>query len=292
MDATTGAVTPALPLVKADYLRRGIGTVEGWLNMSTAVYLSGLEVVQRSAGPDGDVCEIGIHHGRSFLCLALGLPGNQRAIAIDLFPDPAENVDGRDKRALFERNLARHGARLESVEVIRTSSLELERLGFLLPGRRFRIFSVDGGHTTEITLNDLVVAERTILDGGLVVLDDVLNPHWLGVITALFQYWSKGGTLVPAVLVPNKLVLSTTTEHAAAWRRRMRDGFAAGLTKSDVPLGEYEIDVYGDHAWLVADDAGGVGPTAAAGSRRWITRRMPWLARRVNRLRAVLRGRA
>jgi len=287
MPPVSGDLTPAFPLVKAEYLRRGINQVEGWLNLSTAIYLSGLEVLQRGIGPAGDVCEIGIHHGKSFLCLALGLPAGERAVAVDLFPDPADNVDGRDKRAIFEHNAARHGA--APPEVVRTSSLELERLGFVDKGRRFRIFSIDGAHTIEITLNDLAVAERTVLEGGLVVLDDVLNPHWLAVITALFQYWSDGGTLVPAVLVPNKLILATSPESAAIWRKLMRGAFGAGLTKADVALGQHQIDVYGNHTWVVADEMGGTGQVAQPplGRRvgRALARRMPRLARRVRALR-------
>src|SRR5262245_28607108 len=98
-----GKTTPTLPKAKAIYLRDGMTHVAGWLNPSTAVYLSSLEVLQRTAGPRGDVCEIGIHHGLSFLCLALDLPADQHAVAVDVFGGPG-NVDGsgRGNRRAFE----------------------------------------------------------------------------------------------------------------------------------------------------------------------------------------------
>lgn len=267
---------PILPTAKATYLRTGMDQVDGWLNPSTAAYLSGLEVVQRATGPAGDVVEIGIHHGKSFLCLALGLPPEQRAVAIDVFEDRAANVDnsGRGDRGIFERNLAVHGAG-DNVDVVQASSLDLADRGFLARGRRFRIFSIDGGHTAEITENDLRLADQTVLDGGLVVLDDVLNRHWLGVITGLFSYLAGGGSLVPAALVPNKLLLATSMDQAKSYRALLTEHFAAGLEKTGVTLAGHDIDVYGEMPWLVPDEAGTLG--ALGGPRRDATGRGPHL---------------
>jgi predicted O-methyltransferase YrrM len=166
--------TPVLPLSKAEYLRRGVGEVRGWLIPSTAVYLSSLEVLQRADGPAGDVCEIGIHHGRSFLCLALGLPDGDRAVAIDVFDDVEANVDnsGKGDRTIFEQNLKEHGAG-DNVEIIQASSLDLERRNFVGEGRGSASFGRLG--TRPRSPNDLSLAERTVIDGGLVVLDDVLS---------------------------------------------------------------------------------------------------------------------
>lgn len=312
--------TPTLPRAKAAYLRGGMDEVTGWLNPSTAVYLAGLEVLQRAAEVTGDVVEIGIHHGKSFLALALDLPADQRAVAIDVFEDRAANVDGsgRGDRAVFEQNLATHGAG-RNVEIVQSSSLDLAEQGFVTAGRRFRIFSIDGGHTAEITRNDLWLAEHTVIERGLVVLDDVLNRHWTGVITGLFHYWAEGGALVPVALVPNKLLLATSVDEAKAYRALLDEHFRPGLEKADVPLGGHVVDVYGEMPWLVPDDEGGAGPVGggrrdATGRGRMVAvpeshlaelenqlrlhqlplhrkaaRRMPWLAARVRPLVRVAR---
>jgi len=156
---TNAHLTPPLPKAKADYLRGGMAHVKGWIAPSTAVYLSSLEVLQRREGTGGDICEIGIHHGLSFLSLAIALPAGERAVAIDVF-DGGGNVDnsGEGDRRIFERNVTRHGGDLSAIDVIQASSLELDRLGFTGQGRRFRLFSIDGGHTAEITCSDLRVA--------------------------------------------------------------------------------------------------------------------------------------
>lgn len=263
--------TPPLPLAKAEYLRGGITGVTGWLNPSTALYLSGLEVLQRQIPVAGDVCEIGVHHGKSFLTLAVGLPDDQRAVAVDVFDDQQANIDssGCGDRAVFETNLAAHGAG-RCVEVVKASSLRLEELGFVAAGRRFRMFSIDGGHTIEATANDLRIAERTVVDDGVVVLDDLLNPRWLGVITGLFRYWAEGGTLVPAVVVPGKLLLTSTLDQAQAYRQLMSTHFRAAMEAPRVPLGDHEVAVYGEVPWIVRDDAGGAG--LLAGSARLTAR--------------------
>jgi hypothetical protein len=255
----TSADALTFPRVKADYLREGLTTVTGFCNSSTATYLSGLEVLQRGLPVEGDVCEIGVHHGKSFLCLALGLPPGQRAVAIDVFENQAANLDksGRGDREIFEKHLARLGC--GEVEILESSSLELARFGFFERGRRFRFFSIDGGHTADVTHNDLKVADQTVVSGGLVVLDDLLNPHWLGVMSGLFNYWAAGGTLVPALLTPNKLILTTSDEHARTYRDLMRAHFREGTTKFNVPIGGGEVDVYGDYPWIITDDHGGTG---------------------------------
>jgi hypothetical protein len=258
------STTPPLPVSKADYLRDGMSEVRGWLHRSTAVYLSAIEVLQRELGIDGDVCEIGVHHGKSFLCLALGLPAGHKAVAIDLFENRALNVDhsGWGDRAILERNLAAHGAGT-NVTIIAADSMKLDEVGFLSPGRRFRLFSIDGGHTPAVTCNDLFVAERTIADRGLVILDDFLNPRWLGVITGLFRYWSSSGALMPVAALPGKLLLTTSLDQTKTYQELLGTHFGRARIKRQVPLGNHEIDVYGDYAWTVLDDMGRTGPVAA-----------------------------
>lgn len=262
--------TPELPIVKADYLRGGMGQVHGWLNASTAVYMSSLEVLQQRAGIRGDVCEIGVHHGKSYFSMALGLPDGDSGVAIDVFGDQEANLDnsGKGDQESFEGHLTRLGIR-QATEVIAASSLALEEQGFLAKGRRFRLFSVDGGHTADVARNDLELAERTIVDDGIVVLDDVLNRHWLGVISGLFEYWNKGGTLVPAFLIPDRLVLTRTEEKADEYRKLMDENFAGSREKAGVPIGSGSgfVDVYGQASWVVRDVAGGEGLLPGPGHR-------------------------
>ncbi len=42
---------------------------------------------------------------------------------------------------------------------------------------KWRLLSVDGGHTFEVTLHDLMLASCTVMEGGIVVVDDILSKN-------------------------------------------------------------------------------------------------------------------
>lgn len=81
----------------------------------------------------------------------------------------------------------------------------------------FRMLSVDGGHTLEITLHDLMLASCVIQDGGLVILDDFPNPAWLGVAEALMHWVHAQDRLVPFMHGANKLWF-TTPSHVQEYK--------------------------------------------------------------------------
>ena len=237
----------ALPPGLARYLDSGVGSVEGWLSPTTAEIVARLLARQTQAGLRGDVCEIGVHHGKFFLVLANATLPGERAVAVDVFSDQHKNIDqsGHGDRSIFERHLAHH-AETANVDIIQESSLDLEPTGFL--SRRFRFISIDGGHTASAVLNDLRLAERTLLPGGVAALDDLLSHNWTGVLTGLVRYLAEGGTLVPFALPPNKLLLTTGAAFAEQSRRLLRQDHACVLAKPDLEFLGVSIDSYDERA--------------------------------------------
>jgi hypothetical protein len=71
-----------------------------------------------------------------------------------------------------------------------------------------RFFSIDGGHTAAHTLNDLQIANECISNEGIVILDDIMNPWWSGVIEGFVKFLQSSPTLVPVAMGHNKLYLS------------------------------------------------------------------------------------
>jgi hypothetical protein len=69
-----------------DYLSK-LDTVEGWLNPTSAAAMIFVMRLQEERGLRGDAAEIGVYHGKSFLCLCAGLRRDETAIAIDIFED-------------------------------------------------------------------------------------------------------------------------------------------------------------------------------------------------------------
>jgi hypothetical protein len=201
-----------------NYLDNGFHTVEGWASdqlFQTIDLLSSLDI-NRSGG----CAEIGVHRGKFYLLLNQVVDAGERSWAIDVFDNQELNVDGSgsgwsDYLATFQANLqkfdAHGGANTEIVVGDSTDpALNLEsRIGL----GALRFMSVDGGHTAEHTISDLHLASRVISNQGVVILDDILNPHWLGVIEGAFRFLSTHPTLVPFAIGHNKLYLCKLSYH-------------------------------------------------------------------------------
>jgi hypothetical protein len=260
MPDSSALVSPPLPPERARFLTESLQGVEGFLHASTALYLAGIEVAQRGK-VFGGIAEIGVHKGKSFLAMTVGLPEGDEAVGIDIFDAQHLNADGHSVDALrdFKGHLERFGLR-DRVQIVEGSSLELEKDGFLDPGRRFRLFSVDGGHLAHHVLNDLRIAEATLVEGGVVAADDLLHQHFLGVLTGVFQYFDGGGTLTPYALTPPYKLMLTDPGSVDANKAMMRELFGAALNKADVPFHRGTIDVYGDRAWTILDTDGHRAP--------------------------------
>jgi len=220
-----------------------IDNVDGWLDKTTAIISNGLMRHQSAIGLTGPVCEIGVHHGKYFIALACGLCPNEKGIAIDLFENQDENADrsGLGDRGMFERNVARF-LYPPSITVISGNSTKLSADSISRHGA-VRFFSVDGGHTEAVTLNDLGLAERSIATGGIVALDDILHRGWTGVISGYVRYRQEGGKLRAFALVPNKLLL-TDEASAASYRNFMRTEFACFADRQGMEFIGDTIDLY------------------------------------------------
>jgi hypothetical protein len=207
------------------YCRRGHRVVEGWLLPNAIVALRELAEAQRQFGVAGPSCEIGVHHGRLFIVLHLLRTEDERSLAIDLFEQQEQNVDGsgRGSRAALLENLRRHAGGIQGVELLAANSLALtaERIVDLCGGRP-RLFSIDGGHTAEATCNDLRLAHDAVCDGGLVILDDYFNPHWPAVSEGACAFFSRdNANLAPVAIGANKFFFAKGETAAATYRRHL-----------------------------------------------------------------------
>lgn len=207
-----------------DYLRGGQAGIEGWLHLDALMLLLGLHRIQREHGTAGAVAEIGVHHGRLFLALALLRDAAEQAIAVDVFERQDLNPDrsGRGDRAAFEANLAAWGAAARTHILARDSlTLAAEEIQALAGPPGVRLFSVDGSHTFRHATNDLRLAEACLAPGGAILLDDWFHAQWPEVTEAGLIHLRGGESRVlPVALAGMKLVLVRREEHAA-WLDRL-----------------------------------------------------------------------
>lgn len=193
--------------------------VQGWLEPEVLDIVRTIDSVQRRNDISGAAAEIGVHHGKFFVGLKLLLRDEERSVAIDVFADQHLNIDrsGQGDRGKFLRNTKRwastRGLIIHQADSTTLGSAEVLRLA----GSAVRLFSVDGGHTEQIVLADMNLAEASLTPGGVVIADDVFNERWPGVAVGTLQYLEHGAGLAPFAIGFNKVFFSQP-EYAQLFR--------------------------------------------------------------------------
>jgi hypothetical protein len=208
-----------------EYVEGGMQDVEGWLEPGAIPMLRALEDEQRVAGVQGAIGEIGVHHGRLFVAMALLARPGEALLALDLFEDQHLNRDwsGAGERQAFRASVRAHLPEDAPVMEVRADSTEISGADLVaVVGGPLRLFSVDGGHTEEVVLHDLETADAAIAEGGIVLMDDFQNPLFPGAAVGASRFLVEhpARRLVPFATGGNKLWL-TTRGHAERYRRRL-----------------------------------------------------------------------
>lgn len=202
------------------YAASGHKSVRGWLTSDAATTSVTLAAEQVRMGLRGSACEIGVYHGKLFILLCLLLRSDERALAIDLFTTESDNPYGTDIRDRFLANLARHRVDTRRVDILATNSMGLVPEHIQEIAGPVRLFSVDGGHSAEETVNDLSLAAGSVIDGGLVILDDFFNPQWPAVAEGTCRFMAQDHRLEPVAVVGDRFIFSRG--NADLYRRLLR----------------------------------------------------------------------
>lgn len=212
--------TPSLnmPRRAREYAMSGHATVEGWLGVGAISTTLLLDEFHQAEKELGGVCEVGVHHGRLFILLALLRRQGEVAIAIDIFENQHLNIDfsGAGNREKFWANVDRCVGSREEIVTLCADSLTLspEEVLTVADDQKIRLFSVDGGHTTQHLLNDVKLAANVLSRRGIVIVDDFYNPDWPGVNEGVIRYLSESPALSPFCYGDNKLYLCNSRDHS------------------------------------------------------------------------------
>jgi hypothetical protein len=188
------------------YLKHGHKFVDGWMLPSAAKMIVALAAVQEAQGISGNVAEIGVHEGQLFILLYLLMRDDECAVAIDLFANQTQNIDNSGAGDLdkFRANLARHAdTRRLVVHEGDSTALDGAALKRLATGA-YRLISIDGGHTAEITAHDLAIAVEALAPRGIIIIDDCFNDMWPGVSEGVHRYFREPGNILPFAIGANK----------------------------------------------------------------------------------------
>ncbi|MBO3459378.1 class I SAM-dependent methyltransferase [Aetokthonos hydrillicola Thurmond2011] len=221
------------------YANQGLRKVQGWFAADSALVIRQLATAQNHFMITGGVGEIGVHHGKLFILLHLMLRKNERSFAVDIFDKQELNIDksGKGNLNIFLKNVRDLGGNPDLIDIFEKSSLNVSAEEIISKSGKIRIFSVDGGHTAELTLNDLLIAEQSICDGGIIIIDDYFNAHWPGVSDGVFQFFQKKKSdLIPIIISPNKIFL-THTKYAKDYQSFLKEKLFHMYEKSSIFFG-------------------------------------------------------
>jgi len=233
----------------ARYAAGGFRRVDGWLTALDARLIRSIGLIQDEQGVAGALGEIGVHHGKLFILMYLMLSRGEKAFAVDIFEQQSLNLDdsGQGDMKAFLRNIKKVAGSAEHVELFQSSSTDLQwrdiegRIG-----QKVRLFSIDGGHTAEITYHDMDLANRALLDAGVVILDDYFNAEWPGVSEGAAKFLRRNeGVLAPIAIGENKVLLSRP-EHAARYSDALIRGIEGRYFAKETGFFGREVPVFRD----------------------------------------------
>ncbi|KKM65246.1 hypothetical protein LCGC14_1493160 [marine sediment metagenome] len=142
-------------------------TISGWWKDSVFEIYQAINQIQREENIQGDLCEIGTWHGRSFLPLRNFASSNETCIGIDIFH--------KDYVKILLNNITNCFGNLDGCKIINSDSKTVSTDTFKNP---IRIFYIDGGHSYIDALSDLNLAKSVLNKKGIMFLDDYKNPRY------------------------------------------------------------------------------------------------------------------
>jgi len=201
-----------------DYLNNAYRDVAGWSDPHLWNVIELYALLQQRAGLDAPACEIGVHRGRFFIGLANTVRSTRKSLAIDVFDQQEFNIDhsGKGNLEKFMHNVGLY-ADPAMVEPMTADSLMVgppEIAAIHRAHGKFALFSIDGGHTIEHTVNDLKIAMQLTAPGGIIFVDDYYNAKWPGVQEGVVRLFTlETPNFVPLCCACGNLMLTDISHH-------------------------------------------------------------------------------
>jgi hypothetical protein len=230
------------------YISRGYKKVEGWFSREALEIIAFISNLQTSEKINGALCEIGVHHGRSFVLLSLLSQSDEICLAIDLFENQDENIDesGFGNKDILLKNLKSNECDLNRVKIIQKNSLNLSPSELLdISKQKFRFFSIDGSHLANTVQNDISIAESVLCKGGIVLMDDYFNEQWPGVSEGTLKHLlHKNSSLIPFAIFENKVLFINSADEKSRYVNMLKNLAPRFIVKESKFLGETCIIIY------------------------------------------------
>ncbi len=181
--------------------------IDGWFSYDAALLFMAYNQLNATHGISGDVLEIGVYRGLSAITVAHLRAPTRRMTASDLFETHSTDEaygSGAAYRKVFEANMREFHQPLDFLDIVTAASGTLKAADF---PQTFSFCHVDGGHSPEETLSDLLFASEILIPGGILALDDYFNPQQPGVSEGAIEFArQRSGVLRPVAIGYNKVL--------------------------------------------------------------------------------------
>lgn len=191
-----------------------IESVGGWCIPELWNCIEPINQFQKEKNINGPIAEIGVYHGKFFIGLALTKQQEGKHTAFDVFDMQEFNLDnaGAGNLQIFENNLKKYG--VHDFESITADSLRIPDEIVDQRKNKYSLFSVDGCHMVEHTINDFRLAMKMVRKDGVIFIDDYYNPNWPGVQEGIAKFYlTETCNFVPFLFTCNKLFICSLSFH-------------------------------------------------------------------------------
>lgn len=192
-----------------EFIDKVTRNIDGWLIDCAALLTQRLLGFQRDHHLLGPLLEIGVYRGKYLsILLQSALQTTDRVFGIDTF-----HIVPKEELLQNIRSLIPGG--IDLLDVIEGKSTDCDAATLLRTMRgKPRFISVDGSHSYADVLHDLQLADRMLVEHGIVAVDDFLNPLTIEVNRAANAFMESKPHLAAFAFVTNKLFLARPSRAA------------------------------------------------------------------------------
>lgn len=231
---------PVSPEVKRYYT--DAEKIDGWFDRRLMFILLLTDSVQKKNNVTGNLCEIGVWHGKSFIPLMYLAQPDENVLAVDCFDQYEFNRDnsggGPCPLKKFNNNVSKYCSNLVSLKIKKGDFLKFtpsEYLTAVENSKKFRIISIDGCHEADTTFIDMDNASNCLVDGGVIVIDDYFHWCWPGVSEGVNAFMNKNQNVLKPFLIAWNKIFFTHAHH----RQKYFDAFKELFDAKDMLIKKF-----------------------------------------------------
>jgi hypothetical protein len=232
-------------VVMFDQYIKDFDTIPGWMHRQFVDAILKLGEVQQWQGA---VAEIGVYRGKLFGSMMATMKKGDKALAIDTFGGVGDD-DGsgiQANREIFESNLKEwFPNKCNRLEIIERDSMKVHPYDIRQRVGPVRMFSVDGSHTYEAALHDCQLADYTLGQGGIIIVDDAFNPRWPAVMEGTQEALKYRLDYKPFAIGWNKMLIARKP-YAESYRDALMDRL--GVPWATAKLWGFDCGVF--NTWI------------------------------------------